>query len=739
MQSLVRTMWQTLGSRAAAEKLAGLFLLLFTAYLATPAYAFDVSDKPLVVRSGQEAAVLRLLAPWQEGERIAGDVRWVGTRIDKERICFVLKDATEVDGAVCLVPVRRAAALFPGRVSTAVSSEIQAFWDRGPNGAEDSNGLTQILVAKIRTATTGSSLAALWSKAEAEPPQSEAVPVQRQTPWFARSHLPLGCAVLVLLWLLYAAVGEARTLPGSPIIWIGGLALTSVLLRLFLAPWAPMDAWSWTRTTDVGLLLLGAASLWGEEGVWFGTAQAGALLVVSSLTPVAVFCHASRLFRDARVAMAAAAFMALSPHHIRFSAAATQFTPSLFMSSLAFYWIYLTTDSVRPIERVARLSVLPSLLWLTFTMRPLNVFFAPLMVAALVIAARLDAKAWRVAIACVVGGTAAALVLPRWREYVGSAPGTPTDLLWGAEQLVFRADWNPLTFWRLTPPAWLPLILAGALIMWKSPWPTLSLRVARARGAWLIVWLVGFVALHGVVVVSEPMNNARYQLHSLPAMAMLAAAGAVGLWWHPRGRPWALAAAVPVVLAPWLHADSIRDVGYDVMRERAFLESLRDDPNGPLPPDCQIIELMRSQSGELTSRFDNITMRVGATQSLPYWRRVVLQPEHSATSAGGEPTWTTVMTPGGEIRSAPLVLVPDAAARLGALKGCVAFYEGPECTVGPGDRRRHPACAEVLATADWQLAAEQRFAARIYDQGLSDHLHRNGEEIALRLWRRRIP
>lgn len=698
-----------------------------------------------VLRSGQEAAVLRLLAPWREGQTLPGGIRWAGTRIDSERICFALQTPSAEQGAVCLALAHRAAALLGETPTVPLLADVVAGWQGDAFAAVPPAAITQTIARQIRASATPKSLRGLWSAPKRE--VTRLAVGGEQTSWQSRTQAALILSALLLVagWLLLAVRREAASLPGGGWVWTAGLLATSALLRVWLSPVAPMEAWSWSRITAGGELVARLAPLIGlltPDGVWFGTAESASMLVFASLTPLALFCHASRLFSEPRVAVAGAVLLALSPHHIRFSAAPTQFVPSLLTSSLGFYWLYLTVDAARPAERALRLALLPVWLWFSFSMRPLNLFFAPLMMAVLAIASRTDARVWRSLIGAVVGASALLRFALEHDDYARGAPQKLSHVLMGAAELLFRADWNPLTFWRLTPPVWLPLVAAGALVLLRAPWPSLTPGVARARAVWLLAWLVGFIVLHGVVVVDEPMNNARYQLHSLPAMAMLAGAGLTGLWWRPSAKRWALAALVAVLAAPWLAAPSIGDVDFDVMRERAFLEALRDDPSGVVPSGCQVIELIRTRDGDMTSKLDRTALRIGAAPDRPpRWRRVLLQPEPDAdVSPASQRSVSAGLHPPaglGAPTGAPLILLEDAAEQLRALDGCVALYEGPECATSPGNRDRHPACQALLEAADWEVAKESRFVARVYDQSISQHLHRNGDEVVLRLWRRR--
>lgn len=753
---LLRVRTDGLANRLRLRRLWALLLVLLVgSAFVRPSLAADHSAAEgsgrAVVRSGQEAAVEALLSPWREGYRLDNGARWTGTQIAHERICFAFEspraDGGVSTGGVCLAVANRAQAVLDPQTTLAVTSEVVAGWDGPPLGSATERAVIEAVAAQIRSTTTAPALRALWTAPAIDPTQLRVSPVESGSSSTAQRAATLVMLLAALGWLLRSGFQEARPLPGGGAVWSVGLLALSAGVRWGLSPPAPMDAWSWTRITAGGELVAQLPFLvhvFAPDGTWFGTAESVSMLVLASLTPLALFCHAARLFGDPRVAMAAGLLLALSPHHIRFSAAPTQFIPSLLTSSLCFYWLYQTIDATKPVERAVRLGLLPVWLWLSFSMRPLNVFFAPLMVGAIAIASRSDARRWRSGVTVLVGTTVVVRLLIDNDEYTKGAPQHPLHMLVGAAQLLLRPGWNPLTFWRLTPPVWLPLILAGFVVLWRAPWSSLAPKIARARAVWLAAWLFGFIALHGVVVVDEPMNNARYQLHSLPAMAMLAGAGLMGLWWHERGRRWALAAMLPAVAAPWLHAASIGDVAFDVMQERAFLEQLRDDPQSAIPQGCQVVELMRSRGGEQTSRLDRVMMRVAApTEAPPHWKRVILQPPPTQVvdvahrrTVGAVPEQPDER---GIVQGAPLVLLPDATDRLASLQGCVAFYEGPECAQGPGERQRHPACQAVLEAADWQLAAERSFVARIYDHSVSQHLHHNGETVSLRVWRRRAP
>ncbi len=748
-----------------------------------------------VIGPGQEGRVMALIAPWQEGAEVVAGWRLQGASIEAARACYVFAGAAEV--RVCLVAPDAVADFagaanqraLPGGAAAVVPAAVVG----DAPGAAGVSTLLDAVAAKVSANAATAGLSALWRHVEARQAVSGATNnLNRPLLWLAAwmawmvlaapitfARLPggrwsygavlfalavpvwdaLGDVVILprptdlliwlpalLIWLTIAAARSIRTLPGGGWPYVLGVLGISAATRLTLPIDAPMTAWSYTRVprlgslaTDSHLLTTIAHDLGGLD---FDDVQSALMRLVSIFTPLAILGHGRKLFGDARPALAAALLLAVSPHHLRFSASDVQFIPSMLWSSAAFLWLYQLLETRNGFNRLAQAALFAPLLWMSLTARPLNIAYAPLMLLALAMAAQMASWRWRAVVAAeivVVAAVAAADLVASSGDAVQSAFGLETVM--GALKLLFDPDYNPLLFWRLTPPPWLLLIVLGAAALIAGPWPGLPPSIARRRGLWLLGWLVGYIALHGVVIVDEPMNNARYQLHSLPAMALLAGAGWWAIWLALTARRqadqpaiWRFVAIGALTLlllaAPWLHQGAITDVDFVTMRERAFLRRAR----ALAPKGCTAIEVQRGRDDGPTPRLPRVLRRIGGHgDDHLHWRVVDIQRWLEA----GDPDDANAANAANAFSGAPVgTLSADGLALLAAPPSCMVYFEGVTCAVGPGLPGRDPTCAAVLASGKWGLLAEERFVARVYDSGLTEPFRRNGDDVALRLWRR---
>lgn len=742
----------------------------------------DGGDDRPSIRPDQGPRVMALAAPWIDESEIQPGVRFAGARIEREVACYLVDGLRRLEA--CLVPPS-APATRPVYAVVALTDGVSLQLVAPPDPTESERALFAKLGDNIaRNAAADAAahddeggptgLASLW---RALPPTEP--PVSLARPFAARAADPALWLLVVLCWLLWASRSAIAELPGRGWPWWALVLGLSAWTRLTLPVQAPMTAWSWKRITTIGEQLWLSPSvqdllrLSAIEHLPFDDLQAIGARTLSIATPLALMGHARKLLGDARAAVAAGLLLAASPHAIRFAAADTQFNVSMFWSSLAFFWLYAALDARHLGRRLVYALGLVPLLVMALTARPLNVVVGPLMLTALWIAADREQLRWRV---CLAAEVAAATVWAFW-QFVDANASSLHELqhetsVAAVLGVFFSLDYNPLTFWRLTPPAWLLLIGLGAGALLRGSWPALARSVGQLRGAWLLAWALGYILLHGVIRPEEPLNHARYQLHSLPAMALLAAAGLLAWWraWQDGSR-WqrlsVMAAAALCLLAPWLHAPAIADVAFVTMQERAFLERLRppEAANGGIPAGCTVLEVLRPSNLQRTSKIERVgrlallqggTAHLWTTANIQAWPDEGVEPSGlGAAAAGAAPlarpnatqdagavlanvgaSVTAAMQRTREPRPDLAVLSARGRALLARPPACLAFYEGPECALAPGSSARHPACVEVLAAADWRLVAQKRHTTRIYDAPLVEHLRAPGDPLELRMWRR---
>ncbi len=717
-----------------------------------------------VIRPGHERAVARLLSAPTRPPLPAG---WTlsDPQIRRDHIEVALRSPGGPTLTVALHhPTRAAPAAprpgLPPRLGPFVARYVGTGWRTPPPH-------TAVAVRALGAALAQRASAAedLWSAPRRNVLPTASAPVNRAADEVA--HWAADPLVWLAVWLALLCTLAAYVIaaaPRSPSRRREALALAAALAavtalalvwRLLLSPHAPMTAWSWSRESPIPLALSRgpvvhawaahlASSAAPTAPLWFDDLVSWTHLGFAVLTPLALFVHGAALLRSPVAGLLAALLVAASPHHVRFSASDVVFVPSLFLSASTFAALY---GAVRPPKgrawlRWASALAFAPLLWHTLAARPLNLLFAPLCLGAVALAVRepdgrardaaadprADAAtravvAWLVAVVAVAASVRAWLLGSDQGDAV--AAGLSLETLTSAVALLARPSHNPLLAWRWTPPMWTPLMLWGALTLWRQD---------RDRAVFLGCWLFGFVVAHGAVVPENPDMNARYQLHALAPMALLAAAGLQAMWralaaepapeLPRRPRRWALVAGVVVVgvlaSAPLQHRDAIADTRGFLQRERALANRLR----AVVPPRCVVLERLRPASGEREPRALRVARHVGSGG--PTWTSMTLSSPAPAgddpTRAPGESTWN-----------------PAVDAVLADPGRCVAFLENIAChgaRVGPG---RDPLCARLLRSAPWRQVAELRTPMLAWDSNHAGHLRADGEHVVLRIWLRVPP
>nr|AYM54413.1 hypothetical protein [Phaselicystis flava] len=497
-----------------------------------------------------------------------------------------------------------------------------------------------------------------------------------------------GC-LFIAAALVYLAVVLRRqlaTTPTSERAALAGVVALGAALRLGLSPIAPMEAWPYGRTSDLGRWVEGSRSL-AELGwrfyitdVFFATNT-----LIAILTPLAVYAHARYLAQDRRVALFAAALLALLPNHLRFSRSEVSFIPLVAMSSLCFTLAHAAIVEPSRALRRASLAALPILAIVTFGSRPLAVVLAPMIAAA---AWYLEAEAPRRRRLAVIGlvGAAAAWdfvfhLLGRWGAQVQA--GLRLDTLIDALLCLFTY-YNTLLHPVVTPVGFVALAIVGAV--------ALQQRGDRPRLFLLVGWLLAYYLTLGFAIAPVTAMQARYHLHLVEPFVLLAAFGLAALW--ELRRRVGVAAAAYAAAVPLLHAGYIRDVDFTQMREFAFLERVR----AALPEGCTVLEFV-GPTGAGIER--DATSRVGRMGT---WR------------AGGRTghRWRVVLT--GDDEAGASAVRPEALATIAEPPACLALYEGMACwTEKPLEASLAPACAELRKKLRLTPIVAEEAPLRVYN------------------------
>lgn len=482
-------------------------------------------------------------------------------------------------------------------------------------------------------------------------------------------------------------------------------------LRVALSPEAFLGAWPWSRIwPNVGIIWTSPvfANLAADIGkpVYFTDLMLWVNFGYACVMPVMLFVHASQLLRDTRAGLAAATIVALSPHHIRFSRCEDAFVPSLVLTSLAFALIHTFMRDPSRLWRWIALVALPFALWSGYLLRPLNILFVGVYLAAIVLLhPEQSPMRRRLLVGGVVGGVWIAAFLEFLDIHRGQVIDAATDMTW-----LFRVPltliwppWNMLIHPLVTPPAL--LVLAALGYRW------LTQRGEARLAVFLLGWLGIFFIAHAYVV-STPMQP-RYHLHLLVPFTLLASTAVVEAF--RRSRRLFVVTAVSVALAPWISFGWIRDIGYSDTLEYSFVRQARD----MIPEGCTVIEYVGPDPGmDHDSRFKRVGHRLAGAQYGERFSTVLARLESSDTD---------------DQKVLPLD-ARDALAR--GQDACVYVYEGLGCW---GQKRTDeayaPACQAMVDAAPLETVMEEWIPYRPYDGNVTRGVAPGTEHLRLALSR----
>jgi hypothetical protein len=526
---------------------------------------------------------------------------------------------------------------------------------------------------------------------------SERGPPEQQ-PWAIDGLVCLGLATLVLVGL------AARQLRGAPA-WMKasllGIVLLGTVLRVTLSRPAPLGVWFYTRVPITARMIYEGPllELVHPGPVWMSELILASSLYFALLAPLATYVHARALLDEPRIALIAAAILACLPLHLRFSHAGTAFIPSLTLGSLAFILVHVATRETNRVLGWFAVLALAGPLLLALQLRPLNLVYAPLLLAATFVGGvrgetgQVDARRRGAVVVIIV---VVALVGLRWM-LTGHANrvGEGLDLrtLSSALRVALHPRWNILINPTFTPPGLTLLAVVGGVHVWRRN---------RRLAVLLFGWMLAFLVLHAYFVPMSPYMQARYHLHLVPPHVLLAACGVEALlgwtWLVGRRRQVILGALATYVLAsPAIHAHAIRNVDFNEVQEFRFVHSLRHT----IPPQCTILEYVGIGAD---SRFDRVGRYVEAGQ------------QHSS--------WTVVEIPlegvDADVVLPDFELSPQVRALLDDPPACLYWYEGLPCL---GHKPVHEpsayACQAVAASLHLEEVERMSFPSQIYDESFA--------------------
>lgn len=488
---------------------------------------------------------------------------------------------------------------------------------------------------------------------------------------------PVVKQLLALLFLLMAVRRQLRDAPRWIVAGLAAVLVLGLAWRLALPVRAALGVWPYTRLSPIAAssslswAMQGLASI-SSSRVYLTDIVFGQALIFSVLTPLAVFAHGDHLFRDPRKALAAALVVATLPVHIRFSQSEVAFIPSLMMSSLAFVGLYIALRDTSRAWRWAGLLLLAALLPTALTVRPLNLVFAPLFLGTI----------WLTAGATPLGrrllSTAVVVVISGWvfQNNLLASYGQQVDQGLSFSTLTAAiSGFLPARNTLLNPVTASPLHVVALFVGGWALWRNLD---DRKRALFLFAWVGLFYLAHGAVLPRELVMQARYQLHMVVPVALLAGAGLVVLAdrvpAERRRVVWPVALAV-LALVPVMHRGFVQDVAYNEIEEWRFVEGLR----GEIAEGCTVLEYDGGPGGP-QPRMGRIGSHLRDGWVAERWRTL-----------GTRGSWWD----GGEPAREGAPFGPETKDALRDPPGCLYVYTGYTCYANKGPREDlAPACQE---------------------------------------------
>lgn len=551
-----------------------------------------------------------------------------------------------------------------------------------------------------------------------------------------------GDGVLISVALLAALVAHLRrALQNSPrwIPWaLAGITLVAFALRVVVPRETIMNAWPYERFVPLarhmaeGFVLPAVARAFHFR-VFVPDLIFRTDLFIATFTPLVLFAHARFVLKNDYSALAAAAIMAVLPNHIRFSRADTEIIQSICSSSVTFVVLYSALRETDPKWRSWAYAFVFPLSLMTYWVRPENMVFYILDLAAIVLTAGpMVSRNRRILALCEVTLAAAIAlkfhIIPDYSHPMREGMSFRTVQNFFA--LFFSPSMNTLINPRATPPGLLVMVGIGAVWLWRHQ--------ERGRMVFLFAWIGGLFMVHSYVRPTEPMMQARYHLNITTPFVLLAAASTPFLLKYAPRYVLGLVAAY-LAASPLIHLRFIRDTNFNEMNEFDFLRAQRDR----IPPRCTVLEFAPEFGLDMTGHTFGLRLRrIG-------------EREHDDGLV--DPQWNVVNS---GLLTAPTsdplgheTLSPEAQRIVADPPDCLYVYEGLSCqSHRPANVPLAPVCTEVrerlAARLDLRLVASTTFPSRMYDEVNAGRvltepngntqcvmLLRTGEPVHLRLYR----
>ncbi len=674
-----------------------LFLVfLFFALMLVTVQAFA---GPHVLRSGREKEVLALFAPYSLGSNVQGDWKLWSVSIEAQKIVVGLRAAGGREERFSLVHPDDA----PQTPQRSQSFVLVRSSSKNPSSDP---AVDKVLETLAKNDTGG-----FWEtpkRDERTPNSSPETTPTAPTPTGPRAGISFsnfaidGILGIGLIWGL-AILLAVRLLKDAPR-WMRFvlpiIILMGIAVRLEFAPPALLGAWPWSRVWPnvravfEGPALAAISEKFGQT-FYLTDVMGWTNFAYAAVMPLVLFSHATYLLRDPRAGIAASFALALLPQHIRFSHCEDAFVPSLVLTSLAFALIHAWLRDPSKIVRGLALAAMPLVLYPGYLLRPLNMMFVGVYLAAISSLHPETAPVKRRIVGAIVAASVWLAALPAFVSTNETAlHNAAADLSWIGRTLTVALTPRlfVLTDLNVTPLVLPVLAIIGGVYAWRTG----ERRMVVFLGGWLLL----FLTAHAFVV--EPAMQPRYHMHLVVPFLLLGAAGVPFLW--RRARLGLLASFVALLGAPLLHRHWIGDLHYSEMQEYAFVRAARDE----VPAGCTVIEYVGTDARAMELRFERIgdSVNLGASD-----RRFKVVPAFAPGVSGETSTSLDDI-----LRNPP---------------ACLYLYEGLACSTDAAGG----ACSALRRRLSGNVVKQIEIPLHIYDSRMATSAPKPGTLVPLTLLR----
>ena len=547
--------------------------------------------------AGQENAVIQLLHPYPLGGEVTPGYKLWTISIQPSSITIGIQGANGSESQFQLIHPKDANTKHDKPLSTNFAIRQTREYDAQ---------VTEALI-KLQQAIEKNDQLSLWVITEPDSNPGTSSRGWRRPAAGSLHSLGDFDGMVILLFITFVGITLAYKLLRKSPRWMRltlvVIIIMGMFIRLGISPVSFLGAWPWARlaanvrNVAEGPFLHWIATKLGR-GFYLTDVISWTNFAYASLMPLILFSHATYLLRDPKAGLFAAYAVAFLPQHIRFSRAEDAFIPSLLLTSTAFALIHCWLRDRSTPFRFFALAMLPFVLYVGYLLRPLNMLFVIVYMAAIILLhphVTTLARKW----------TAVAVVLTLWLFVLPVFVQMNTEPLSEAIYVhtwIFRSvsaflipKMFVLTDLQITPLVFLLLASIGIFLAFR--------RIKTRITVFLVGWLCLFTIAHAYVM--EPEMRPRYHMHLVVPFILLGAIAASWMYRRYRGTVYILIAFG--ALSPLIHYGFITDVSYTEMQEHAFVLRAREQ----IPEGCTVLEYFNEENRTHSLRFGRIATIVG--------------------------------------------------------------------------------------------------------------------------------